>query len=164
MVQAAIFSRLPPSRLCVSWGWLSRLSQALCPLSCCLFFLLLVMSTTPPPGPLLSPNTPIHTRTATTDRFDPKFQDRDFVFQRLSEEMAPYFVGPMPPKVFLDHFLPDASPNQPIDIFKAGMFSGLMQASSEAEMHATFVCPDAYRPLLGLTPSSPKLFPLISQA
>jgi hypothetical protein len=121
------------------------------------------MSKTPPPGPLLIPETPVHTRTTTTDRFGLKFENRGSVFERLSQEMAPYFVGPMPPQDFLDSFLPNSPLNSSIE---SGVFTGLTQAASEADMYTTFVRPpQPIIPLLmKLICSSANAFPHISQA
>ena len=42
----------------------------------------------------------------TTKRFDHPFYNRDTILQWLSGEMAPFFIGPISPQVFLDSFLP----------------------------------------------------------
>ena len=78
-------------------------------------------------------------RGKTTDRFDTKFEGRDDIYMRLSQEMAPYFVGPIPPKKFLDHFLPEAPSNCSSSHFEPGMFSQMSAAASEVEMYYPFV-------------------------
>jgi hypothetical protein len=95
------------------------------------------MSKTPPPGPIPGPETPIHTRSMTTDRYGGKFEDREDVFQRLSLEMKPYFVGPMLPSDFLTNFLPN---NVSSDL-TTGMFATMKNVASEAEMSTAFVRP-----------------------
>jgi hypothetical protein len=122
--------------------------------------LFLVMNKTPPRGPIPIPETPVHTSSMTTDRFDPKFEDRDKVTIRLFEEMCPYFVGPMPTNEFLEHFLPEDSPNPSSGIFKPGMFSRLKNAATEADMFTAFVRPNAHlSPLLETDSLVPNCFP-----
>lgn len=70
-----------------------------------------IMSTTPPPQarpPAPPPSTPINTRRRTTGQrdFEFKYEDRNTTYRRLSDEMSPYFAGPMPPQEFLDTFFP----------------------------------------------------------
>jgi hypothetical protein len=86
-----------------------------------------------------APGTRIHTRSATTDRYDPKCEDREATFQRLSDEMMPFFVGPIPPQDFLDHFLPSTSPGSSGPAFEEGMFTILSGTASKAEMYTKFV-------------------------
>jgi hypothetical protein len=122
------------------------------------------MSKTPPPGPLPIPETPVHTRSATTGRFNDTFEDRSLVFQRLSQEMALYFVGPVPPQDFMKSFFP--LPNSCSNTPKSGVFAGLTRAASEADMYDIFVRPP--QPIIilleRLIHSSPKALPNISQA
>src|SRR5260221_11380815 len=108
------------------------------------------MSTTPPPQagpPAPPPSTPIHTRSRTTDRNSFKYADRTSTYRRLSDEMSPYFVGPMPPQLFLDTFFPpsgllcNASPKSPRPSrFKKVMVSALVGVSQESTKYLTFVC------------------------
>lgn len=66
------------------------------------------------------------------------------MFKRLSAEMSPFFIGPMPAQEFLDTFLPPSKPCchefvcnlEP----KPGMFSGLTALSAESALSAKFVC------------------------
>jgi hypothetical protein len=107
-------------------------------------------STTPPPQagpPAPPPSTPISTRTRTTDCHSFKFEDRTNTYRRLCNEMSPYFLGPMPPQLFLDTFFPPsdllctASPESPrASCFKKGMFSALVNQSRELQMYNAFVC------------------------
>ena len=103
---------------------------------------------TPPPQALSPHSTPIHTGSRTIDPNNvTEFEDSDGTYRQLSDEMIPYFVGPMPPQAFLDAFLP-SSPSEPscnasgppIAPFKKGMFSNVVGASSESDMNQKFVC------------------------
>ena len=70
------------------------------------------------------------------------------VCQRLYHEMAPYFVGPISPKLFLDSFLP-AEVGHYSDIFKSGScLSDLKGASDESTLQAIFVCPNSHHSVL----------------
>ena len=95
-------------------------------------------TTAPLPG-----STPFRTWNATSSAFDPKYEGRETLYGRLSNEMNPYFVGPMPPQEFLGSFLPpytlDASVESGVPNFKAGMFSALTKSTSEAEMYERLV-------------------------
>ncbi len=102
-------------------SWQQQPSRARCP---------------PPQAPPLH-STPIHTSSRMTDQ---QYEDRGGTLQRLSDEMSPYFVGPMPPQVFLDTFLPPSKPSSNASPFKKGMFSALVKASLESEMYQKFVC------------------------
>src|SRR5258708_31219125 len=80
-----------------------------------------IMSMTSPP---LQPGTPIHTQNTTTDRYGPRYQNRDTILSHLTNEMGPFVVGPISTDAFLKSFLPPplvplASP------FVAGMFFSL---------------------------------------
>jgi len=103
--------------------------------------------TTPPACPVPLPGTPVHTRSATTDRFLPKYEDREATFRRLSIEMSPFFVGPVPPQDFLDFFLPSTScsPSGAVANFRPGIFTALAQSTSEAEMYGNLVSSDPIR-------------------
>jgi hypothetical protein len=107
------------------------------------------MSTTPPQAgpPAPPPSTPVHLRSRTTNRNSFKYEDRNSTYRRLSEEMSPYFAGPMPAQEFLDTFFPpsehlrNASPESPpAPPFKKGMFTALVDASRELTKYSTFVC------------------------
>jgi len=109
--------------------------------------LLVFMATTPPlpQGPPQIPDTPIHLRNTTTNRFDPKFEDRGNAFIRLANEMCPYFVGPVPITTFLDSFLPllNGNPNFAGTTSSKNVFSALKNTTSEADMYQPFVRPHA---------------------
>jgi len=109
------------------------------------------MSTTPPQqAPRLPSSTPVHTRSRTTDVYALKHHDRGSTIKRLSKEMSPFFIGPMPLQQFLDQFLPPSkpscgtprsrSPDSPPCAFETGMFSALVTASSESNLCNSFVC------------------------
>src|SRR5258708_16263200 len=61
------------------------------------------MSMTSPP---LRPGTPIHTRSTTTDRYGPRYQNRDTILSHLANEMGPFVIGPISTDAFLKSFLP----------------------------------------------------------
>ncbi len=96
----------------------------------------------PPTPPLLLQGTPVHTRSVTTDRFLPKYENRESMFWQLLNEMSSYFVGPVPLLAFLDAFLPltlSRPSVPPVPTFKQGTFSGLLGLASEANMYDNFV-------------------------
>ena len=103
------------------------------------------MATTPPlpPGLPQIPDTPIHLRNTTTNRFDPKFEDRGNAFLRLANEMCPYFLGPVPITTFLDSFLPlpNDRPNFADTTTSKNVLSVLKNVTSEADMYQPFVRP-----------------------
>jgi len=98
------------------------------------------MSTPPLQMPPLQ-STPVHTRSRTL-RFGRRFSDRDCIYAQLVDEMAPFFVGPMPPQEFLDTFLPlnKLSTSQPCTSFKEGRFSVLTGSLPENQLYDKFVC------------------------
>jgi len=79
--------------------------------------------------------TPVHTRTSTTRFFDTKHLSRDGIVRVMSLEMAPFFLGPMPPQDFLSTFLPSLQPSS----FQAGMFDTLTNHRTETLMYKAFV-------------------------
>ena len=99
---------------------------------------------------------------------DQKYYDRDTVFRRLYRAMSPYFVGPIPPKEFLDSFLPK-DPHVPFSsTFEPGILSGMKDTDSEADMYTKFVRPNAHHGhdvlFSRLIYSSPKSFTHASHA
>ncbi|KAI9431449.1 hypothetical protein BJY52DRAFT_1232129, partial [Lactarius psammicola] len=52
----------------------------------------------------------------------------------MSDEMAPFFLGPMPPQEFLSFFLPGSQPSS----FQAGMFDALANFRTEVSVYKTF--------------------------
>src|SRR5216683_3248416 len=103
------------------------------------------------------PGTPLKTDGRTMDQYEPQYQHRCSTIQQLSYDMSHYFVGPVPPKEFLDKFLPLTShPPAPEDhIFTKNMFSALKNAGLEAVMYHGLVTmlPDCQLPFMGLTPT-----------
>jgi hypothetical protein len=94
--------------------------------------------TTPPSNAAPLPaGTPVHTHSATIDQYN--YEDGEATFQQLSDEMKSFFVSPVPPQEFLDHFLPSTSPDSSGPAFKAGMFTNLSGTTSEAEMYTKCV-------------------------
>jgi hypothetical protein len=100
------------------------------------------------PCPLTS--TPIHSRYNTTERFGLNDFNRSRIHVALATSMAPYILGPMPPKTFLDHFLPlDCLPKD-TPSFQKGMFTSLLPptdttgaagASGGTTPYKALVCP-----------------------
>jgi len=79
--------------------------------------------------------TPVHTRSSTTGYLGTKCPTRDKIFDVMSEEMAAFFLGPMPPRQFLSTFLPSSHPSS----FQPGMFDALTQPSTETAKYQVFV-------------------------
>ena len=84
----------------------------------------------------------------TTERFDRPFYNRDTILQRLSGEMAPFFVGPISPRVFLDSFLPTGLLVRSSSTFKPGILSELEGARDEGHLQTIFVCPNSHHSVL----------------
>ncbi|KAH9008067.1 hypothetical protein EDB84DRAFT_1572373 [Lactarius hengduanensis] len=96
------------------------------------------MVTLTPPGSsnaLLPFGTPVHTRSSTTRYFDAKHLSRDQIVRVMSLEMAPFFLGPMPPGEFLSTFLPSSQPSG----FQPGMFDTLANLRTEPSMYKKFI-------------------------
>ena len=74
-------------------------------------------------------------RSSTTGYLDSKHLTRDQIYDVMSEEMAPFFLGPMPPQEFLSAFLPSLQPSS----FQAGMFDTLAGLRNEGSMYKRFV-------------------------
>jgi hypothetical protein len=60
---------------------------------------------------------------------------QDQIFDVMSEEMAPFFLGPMPPQDFLSAFLPSSQ----LSSFQLGMFITLAQPLTEIMKYQIFV-------------------------
>src|SRR5258708_32610225 len=93
-----------------------------------------IMSTISPPP---QPGTPIHTRSTTTDRYGPRYQNRDTILSRLANKMGPFIIGPIFADAFLKSFLLPplvrlASP------FAAGMFIPLVDMLSKPETESKY--------------------------
>src|SRR5258708_29701455 len=87
------------------------------------------MSMTSPPPRL---GTPIHTQSTTTDRYGPRYQNRDTILSHLANEMGPFVVGPISTYAFLKSFLPP--PLVPLaSLFAAGMLIPLCDMLSKPE-------------------------------
>jgi hypothetical protein len=64
-----------------------------------------------------------------------KHLTQDQIFGVMSEEMAPFFLGPMPPQDFLSAFLPSSQ----LSSFQLGMFITLAQPLTEIMKYQIFV-------------------------
>jgi hypothetical protein len=74
-----------------------------------------------------------------------KCKGQDSTFDLLSNEMGPFFVGPMPPEDFLDEFLLLSSDVlKDLPCFEKGMFSDMIELSQESEQYDAFVCFNSY--------------------
>ena len=86
-------------------------------------------------GPI-SFGTPVHTRSSTTGYLrGTKHLTQDQIYNIMSEEMAPFFLGPMPPRDFISTFLPSSRPS----LFQPGMFDALANSHTEVPMYKIFV-------------------------
>ncbi|KAH9025840.1 hypothetical protein EDB85DRAFT_2149458 [Lactarius pseudohatsudake] len=92
----------------------------------------------------ISLGTPVHTRSSTTGFLNTKYLMRDEIYNAMSHEMSPFFLGPMPPQLFLSTFLP--SSKAPSFKFKVGMFDALASLRTEALMYKVFI--DIVQPYL----------------
>src|SRR5713226_8364873 len=93
-----------------------------------------IMNTTSPPP---QPGTPIHTRSTTTDRYGPRYQNRDTILSHLANKMGPFIVGPISTDAFLKSFLPP--PLVPlVSLFAAGMFIPLVDMLSKPETESKY--------------------------
>ncbi|KAH9159380.1 hypothetical protein EDB89DRAFT_1916283 [Lactarius sanguifluus] len=81
--------------------------------------------------------TPVHTRSSTTGYLSASYLSRDQIFRIMSREMAPFFLGPMPPQEFISTFLPGSQPSG--FKFEHGMFDPLVELRSETLMYRTFI-------------------------
>jgi len=87
-------------------------------------------------SPLLQ-STPIHTLSNTTSTYSQNHEMRDEYHTRLSNEMSPYFIGPMPAEEFLDRFMPQ--PSGPLDSFEKGKFGDMSKNTVEGRMRQALV-------------------------
>jgi Fungal protein kinase len=87
--------------------------------------------------------TPINTGSRTLYRFGDKRRDLRNHYLTLSEEMSPYFVGPMPASAFLSEFLPMSKLPEDVSLplYEKGMFEAVIPKEQEADMYEPLVCP-----------------------
>ncbi|KAH9039780.1 hypothetical protein EDB85DRAFT_1887196 [Lactarius pseudohatsudake] len=85
----------------------------------------------------ISLGTPVHTHSSTTGFLNTKYLMRDEIYNAMSHEMSPFFLGPMPPQLFLSTFLL-SSKVPPSFKFKVGMFDALASLRTEALMYKVF--------------------------
>jgi hypothetical protein len=118
------------------------------------------MGTPPPPdsSSLQPPGTPVHTRSTITGGSETKtkYENRSMTLSRLTDEMSPFFVGPITAQEFLDSFLPPPPTGSSVPLFKKGMFNSVTQTLHEQEVkwYSVFVSSDSCCPsilLLGLS-------------
>jgi hypothetical protein len=82
----------------------------------------------------------IKTNSITTNRFDPKFNNKDIIYSRLAKEMGPLFVGPMAPHEFLVSYLNTSHDFDNLSLtFNVEEFSFLKEDSPETTMYDKFV-------------------------
>ena|SRR5258707_8559831 len=90
------------------------------------------MSTPPRDSSSLQlPGTPVHTRSATPGSSEMKtnYENRLMTLSHLTDEMSPFFIGPITAQEFLDSFLPPPLTGTSVPLFEIGMFDSLIQAS-----------------------------------
>jgi hypothetical protein len=86
------------------------------------------------------PKISIKTDSTTTNRFDPKFNNKDIIYSQLAKEMGPLFVGPMAPHEFLVSYLNTSHDSDNLSLtFNMGEFSFLKEDSPETTMYDKFV-------------------------
>jgi len=98
----------------------------------------LAMVTPPNSGNAPVPfGTPVHTCSSTTRCLGTKHLTWDQICDVMSDEMAPFFLGPMPSQEFLLAFLPSPQPSH----FQASMLDTLTcpQVQTEALMYKIFM-------------------------
>ena len=94
--------------------------------------------TTPPKNSFLLPqSTPIHTLSNTTSTYSQKHEIQDEYHTTLLNEMAPYFIGPMPAEDFLGRFMP--RPSGPPGSFEKEMFGDMSKRTAERDMQRVLV-------------------------
>ncbi len=76
-----------------------------------------------------------------------KYLSQDQIFHVMSQEMAPFFLGPMPPQEFLSTFLSSTQP-QALS-FEANMFDTLADIQSKTAMYKAFVSNWTSQSILG---------------
>ena len=94
------------------------------------------MVTPPNSGNVLSYGTPVHTCSSTPEYLDTKHLVWGQIHAVMLEEMAPFFLGPMPPQGFLSTFLLSLQPSS----FQVSMFDSLASLhTSETLKYEIFV-------------------------
>jgi hypothetical protein len=93
---------------------------------------------TPPPNASIPTSTPISNKTSGNHSYASETHDRESANYRLAQETSGHFLGAMPPKKFLDTFLPMPQHTQqyPESI---GDFENVLEASKEVNMYTPFV-------------------------
>ena len=91
---------------------------------------------------LLPQSTLIHTLSNTTSTYSQKHKIQDKYHTRLSNEMAPYFIGLMPAEDFLGRFMP--RPSGPPGSFEKEMFGDMSKRTVECDMQQVLVCFKSY--------------------
>jgi hypothetical protein len=82
--------------------------------------------------------TPISNKTSGNHSYASETHDRDSANYRLAQETGGYFLGAIPPKTFLDVFLPKGrdTPHCPNS---KGAFKSVSSAGKEVDMYPPFV-------------------------
>ena len=93
---------------------------------------------TPPQNAFIPNSTPISNKTSGSYTYASEIHDRDTANYRLALETSGLFLGPMPPKQFLDIFLP-ISQDAPECPNWRGTFASVGSTGKEVNMYAPFV-------------------------
>jgi hypothetical protein len=93
---------------------------------------------TPPPNASIPTSTPVSNKTSRNHSYASETHDRHSANYRLAQETSGLFLGAMPPKKFLDAFLPMPPHTQqyPESI---GDFENVVDASKEVNIYTPFV-------------------------
>jgi len=93
---------------------------------------------TPPPNASIPTSTPISNKTSGNHSYASEPRDRDSANFRLAQEISGHFLGAMPPKKFLDMFLP-VGENTPECPNSKGAFTSVSKANKEVDMYTPLV-------------------------
>jgi hypothetical protein len=93
---------------------------------------------TPPQNTSIPTSTPISNKTSGNHSYASETHDRDSANYRLAKETSGQFLGAMPPKEFLDMFLPIGKGTPRCPKSKRA-FKSVSRAKKEVDMYAPFV-------------------------
>jgi hypothetical protein len=93
---------------------------------------------TPPPNASIPTSTPISNKTSGSYTYASETHNRDSANYHLAQETSGLFLGVMPPRKFLNKFLPISQDTQMCPDSKEA-FKSVFRAEKEVDMYATFV-------------------------
>jgi hypothetical protein len=86
------------------------------------------------------PEISIKTNSTTTNRFDPKFNNKDIIYSRLAKEIGPLFIGPIALHEFLVSYLNTSHDSDDLSLtFNVGEFSFLKEDGPKTTMYDKFI-------------------------